>query len=126
VTFSAVAGANVAYRTYSFDTNNFGMVCETELSRKRTLMPSSKVEETADKNSAGEKGDALFKLAELYYQKQAFSLAKDFAIQAVSMRRMFYGKESNESREAVNLATLIMKEIERTQPPRRRRRKRTE
>jgi hypothetical protein len=73
--------------------------------------------------SSGEKGDQLYKLAMLCYRKKAYTLAKGFAVEALALRKMFYGKKSRETLETVELASQIFKELEKTEPPRRKRRK---
>jgi hypothetical protein len=78
----------------------------------------ARLSESAD---SGVRGDELFKLAKLHFRNKAFSLAMNFAVQAVGLRRLFYGRDAKEFLEAVALAQLITKEVQRTNPPRKRR-----
>lgn len=91
---------------------------DSEIEKQRQLVDSM----SESSFSSGERGDALFYLARLYFQKQSFQLAKNCAVESVGLRRMFYGKKAKEFLEAVTLARLINDEIEKTEPPKRRRR----
>lgn len=72
--------------------------------------------------SSGQRGDELFKLACLYYQNQDFSLAKECAVEAMGLIRLFYGRNAKEFLQAFTLIKLICAETQKTEPPRRRRR----
>lgn len=91
---------------------------DSEIEKQRQLVDSM----SEASFSSGERGDAVFYLARLYFQKQSFQLAKIFAVEAVGLRRLFYGKKAKEFLDAVTLARLINDEIEKTEPPKRRRR----
>lgn len=75
------------------------------------------------KYSSGERGNAMFKLARLYYENGDLTLAQECAVQAMALRKLFYGKDSNEFVQAVTLTKIIFDEIAKTLPPPRRRRK---
>ncbi len=91
---------------------------DSEIEKQQKLVASM----SESSFSSGERGDALFYLARLYFQKQSFQQAKNCAVEAVGLRRLFYGKKAKEFLDAVTLARLINDEIEKTEPPKRRRR----
>ncbi|HNB24956.1 MAG TPA: hypothetical protein PKZ32_21215, partial [Candidatus Melainabacteria bacterium] len=76
-----------------------------------------------DSPCSAARGDELFKLSKLHFRNQSFQLALDAAVQSVGFRRLFYGKGSKELLEAISLAQIITKELQKTNPPRRRRKK---
>jgi hypothetical protein len=90
---------------------------------EKTIEKQTQLASILTDSSSGRRGDELFELAKLYYQKEAFAVARECVIQAIALRRVFYGKNAKEFFEAVGLAKLIFKELAKTQsPPRRRRR----
>lgn len=73
--------------------------------------------------SAKVRGDSYFEIAEQKLQEDELLSARDAASQAVVFRRMFYGKNSPEVNEALELARQIQARLVQKDPslaPRRR------
>lgn len=72
--------------------------------------------------AALERVEAYFQLALVCYSESDFLKAREYAAQAVGLRRLVFGKGSDEFQEAMALAKKISVELEREQPAKRKRR----
>lgn len=57
--------------------------------------------------TAGVRGDALHRLAQLFLQDEQLLPARDAISQSIVLRRMFYGRLSDQAKESLELAKQI-------------------